>query len=487
MPISFVDAKAAETQSAAASNITATGTLPTGLAANDTMLMSVSSNRGTTESLVSDATAAGWTLDRTQADGAETVRYYHKVAGGSESAPVAVFTNAGAVIHSIITHISAYRDVDTAAPILLESSAPEAGASITTHSGPTLNNTDAGAWGVSMMTARQIASPQAWTPGTGLTERLDTDALIASANDHWALTQDTNGVLATGNWTPQGTTAATSVACMWSVLLKPSAGGGGGGPTIEFTEDFEGGPNGALPEPFATVDFDSATVYLDSMTHSNLRSIDGSLSLRNLNPTATALLYRLFSPARSVIYQRIYFYMADFTQGSTVMGVMTGTSVQQSNVQLSAAGGTFRLRDGATITATSSTTPTVGQWYRLELKTDLSALTHALRIFTGANLHGTTADEELSGSIAAGVGGSLLLEDASGDIILEDASGSLVTEDYVAGTGTTFERAFVGTNAANTFDWFVDAYADAPDTWVGPADVTPPPTFVDTSKFFLVL
>lgn len=280
--------------------------------------------------------------------------------------------------------------------------------------------------------------------------------------------------------------AATVRANVGAIELDTSGGGGGGGPTIDFEEDFEAGGDGSTPEPFATTDFTNQTAYAAAQTHSSLHSILGSKSLRILNPTATTYLYNTFSPAKAVLYQRVYFYMADWTEGTTVMGVYTGTNIQ-SNVQVPVTAGKFRLRDGTTVTATSTMTPAVGQWYRLELKTDYSAGTHALRIFTGGNLHGTTADEEISGSLGSGAtGGHLQLEDASGNIQLEDASGALVTEDYVAGV-STFDRVALGTNAANTLDWFMDTYAYAQDTWVGPADTGTPPAVVDTSKFFLVL
>lgn len=278
---------------------------------------------------------------------------------------------------------------------------------------------------------------------------------------------------------------ATNRANVGAIELDTSGGGGGGGgPTIEFTENFDIGPDGALASPFETVNFANATAYRDALFISNLHSITGSYSLRILNPTATTYLYNTVSPARTVIYQRVYFYMADWTNGTTLMAVQTGTTLQ-GNIQVPTAGAVFRLRDGTTITASSAMTPAVGQWYRLEYKVDLGAGTHALRIFTGANLHGTTADEEISGSITTG----------------------------------TFDRYVLGTNASNTLDWFFDAYATAPDNWVGPASVTPPAaggkiqkedasgnyqledgsgvlvtedyvaptTFVDTSKFFLVL
>lgn len=320
-------------------------------------------------------------------------------------------------------------------------------------------------------------------PPTGMTE-IDQPAQQVTPTQGFEWAKSDSGLTATAyTWTAS---AATVRANVGAIEFDTSGGGGGGGPTIDFEEDFELGGDGTTPEPFATTNFTNQTAYADAQSHSSLHSILGTKSLRILNPTGTTYLYNTFSPAKAVLYQRVYFYMADWTEGTTVMGVYTGTSIQ-SNVQVPATVSKFRLRDGTTITATSTMTPAVGQWYRLELKTDYSAGTHALRIFTGANLHGTTADEELSGSLGGGgVGGHLQLEDASGNIQLEDASGALVTEDYVAGV-TTFDRVALGTNAANVLDWFMDTYAYAQDTWVGPADTGTPPTFVDTSKFFLVL
>jgi hypothetical protein len=230
--ISFVNAQGVETEQTATTNLTATGTLPTGHSTNDLLLMSVSSNRGTQETMVSDPTSQGWTLAETVADGAETTRYYWKLDSGSESAPVSVFTNALGTLHSVITVIGAWRGVNQTTPILAEAQAVETSSSTTTHTGATLTNTDAASWGVFFASARQVIAPNSWTPGSGLTERVDIDAGISSSNDHWATLDDTNGTVPTGSWTPSATTsAATAVVTMWSVLIK--VGTGGGGPTTQ--------------------------------------------------------------------------------------------------------------------------------------------------------------------------------------------------------------------------------------------------------------
>jgi hypothetical protein len=455
-----------------ASNTLLTQNVPTNQ--DGDLLLWVISNGNT--NLISPPT--GWIdLASFASPGADALMVWYRIAA---SEPASYDSGSrGAASGRCSGIMIAYSGVDQTTPFDVTTPTPIAGTTTTTC--PAITPTTSGAWvlafaaalvGVGVVNAVYTSSNTTIDQSATSTSGASTNNVSAVSHAAWS----------SGAFTPLLTCSqATTRGIGGTAALRPAAGGGG--PTIEFTEDFEGAADG-VGATASTTSFDVAFQASATMTHSTLRSILGTRSLRFLNPTVTQYLYKSYSPARTVIYQRLYFYMADWTEGTTIMGVQTGTSLQ-SNVQVPVTAGKFRLRDGTTVTASSTMTPVIGQWYRLETKTDYGAATHALRIFTGANLHGTTADEELSGSMAAGVGGYLQLEDASGDIQLEDASGSLVTEDYVAGS-SSFDRAFVGTNAANTLDWFVDSYANSPDGWVGPAD-TGAPSFVDTSKFFLVL
>lgn len=204
---------------------------------------------------------------------------------------------------------------------------------------------------------------------------------------------------------------------------------------VEFSEDFEGAAD-TVGATTSTTTFNGNTNPSATMTHSTLRSITGTRSLRIQNPTATQGLYRTVAPARTLAYRRVYWYSADMTTGTVVMSAQTGATTNGSNIQIPASGA-IRLRDVTTVVATSSITAVVDQWYRFEQFVDSAAGTHRLRVFTGANLHGTVPDDEISGALTVG----------------------------------TWDRLTLGTNAANTLDWFWDTYADGTLDWIGPAAV----------------
>jgi hypothetical protein len=204
---------------------------------------------------------------------------------------------------------------------------------------------------------------------------------------------------------------------------------------VEFNEDFEGAADGVGATNLTTAFFGNSNPAA-TMSHSSLRSILGTKSLRINNPTGPQNLYNVFSPVRNLLYRRVYWYAVDITTALVIMSTQTGGTLNGSNVFVTAAG-VLRLRDGTTTTATSALTVAVGQWYRFEQFVDAGTGTHSLRVFTGANLHGTTPDDTISGALTVG----------------------------------TFDRAVVGTNALGTIDWFYDSYVDNQSTWVGPANV----------------
>lgn len=258
----------------------------------------------------------------------------------------------------------------------------------------------------------------------------------------------------------------------------------------EFTEDFEGGADGVTVTAPGTTAFSGLTGS-SAMTHSTLRSILGTTSLRILNPSGTMTLYQTISPARTVSYLRVYWFPASLTTGNANV-LMTETGATSQSAIQAAAGGVLRLRDGTTTIATSALTIQAGQWYRLELFADYIAGTQTARIFAGANVHGTVPDDTMTGSLttgtynraaighstavtydhfwdcyaedpsgwigpidtSGGVGGHLQLEDASGNYLLEDGSGVLLNEDYIAPSALSasdnFNRASLGSNWITT-------------------------------------
>lgn len=216
----------------AATKISGTGTgtaittaLPAGVAANDVLILEVGDGLDPT----AITTPAGWTLQRRTVDAGTApaeaaISAFWKAAGSSETAP----SLTASVATRWHTLIRAFRGVDNTNPFITENGIAEAGASTTTvHSAPALTNTDAGAWGIFSVCSRQVATPYTFTPGTGLTERVDQDTGVASTTNTAFEASDTNGPVATGSVTYSATgSAGSGIAAMWAALLRPASTGG---------------------------------------------------------------------------------------------------------------------------------------------------------------------------------------------------------------------------------------------------------------------
>lgn len=78
-----------------------------------------------------------------------------------------------------------------------------------------------------------------------------------------------------------------------------------------------------------------------------------------------------------------------------IVTIQNTGSTALANFQLSTTG-KLRVRNGNTLTATSTTTLTQNQWTRIEWTYNGQAGLQHVRIFAGANVEGTTADETIS-------------------------------------------------------------------------------------------
>jgi hypothetical protein len=104
--------------------------------------------------------------------------------------------------------------------------------------------------------------------------------------------------------------------------------------SAEFTEDFEGGANGVQATATTTA-FSGAVGAAATMTHSTLRSILGSTSLRLLNPTATAGLYRTFGTPTA---GSDFFTRANGALGSNWLATTNPCTIFNNSVRASTSG-----------------------------------------------------------------------------------------------------------------------------------------------------
>ena len=209
-------------------NLNATVGFPAGITPGDLLLLFAAHNQQ-----AAMTTPAGWTLVRTLTD-STTLRtsVYRRFYQPGDTAPVVVMGATGAWLCDLV----AYRGVNTTSPFIAEDGQQEPGVGLATHTSPTLTNTDAAAWLVGRIVSRSPATPQSWTPGSGLTERIDHESGISGAGNLIATTVDSAGVVATGSVAASATMTATSaVATMWAGLLRPNTA-----PTVDAGPDLAG-------------------------------------------------------------------------------------------------------------------------------------------------------------------------------------------------------------------------------------------------------
>lgn len=224
MAISYVGSAAAIAGGGANSTVNnATATLPSGLASGDLLLLFVDR---TNDFALTSGTPAGYSflrniLDVNTTPSAAQTDIYYKICTGSETTTGPNFTASSQT--RWIIHAAAYRGVNTTTPFIVQNGQGEAGTSAT-HAAPAITNTNASAWAVFHALTRGSATPQSWTPPTGFTERLDTDAAVAGTTNLYAITADSNAVVATGANTYSATaTSSASAATAWAAYLNPIA------------------------------------------------------------------------------------------------------------------------------------------------------------------------------------------------------------------------------------------------------------------------
>lgn len=162
---------------------------------------------------------------------------------------------------------------------------------------------------------------------------------------------------------------------------------------------------------------------------------------------ATGQIYWQPASPASEMWCRMYFQMADATPASAIVifdanGADTTTASFDVRVTT---GGNLNIRIPSSSLYTSSTTLTDNTWYRLEIHaigvdaaTDTTAV--ECRVFYGANLEGSTADETF---------------------------GAIGTPTNTAGTGGTFGRVTFGVSTSSTTTMSLDSLGYSDVGWLG--------------------
>ncbi len=186
-----------------------------------------------------------------------------------------------------------------------------------------------------------------------------------------------------------------------------------GGATETFAESFERGTVGSLPSASTTsydhtigdngdsggnVDaaFDTGGVSGQCVRFWNAQIATATWGFlgKNLTPTNSLYVRRYVKIDKAPIY-RTSFLLAKY---GGIHGAHHGSVAVGGRGQ----GGAFVLVNVDTNATVSQTLVPIGQWFRVEWHADLGQALQTLRVFVGANLHGTVPDEELSAPIYAG-------------------------------------------------------------------------------------
>jgi len=199
--------------------------------------------------------------------------------------------------------------------------------------------------------------------------------------------------------------------------------------------------NGIVGNKATSGTADVDTIGGGSATHPQFVSDgeDGSVAIEFDATTATMYL----QPASTLteIYGRAYCKVIDSENDNRYLLTARNGGNRVGDVRREG-DGTVTIRDNFTATdSTASGFMPLNTWVRFEWYVDQGGFTQELRLYKGANLHGTTADDTLTGSC-------------------NDVSG-------VASFGT------VTTNATNQ-QFRVDAFAIG-DDWIGPVSLSTKP------------
>lgn len=177
--------------------------------------------------------------------------------------------------------------------------------------------------------------------------------------------------------------AAGSSVANWSVTTVP-------GGAAAFSESFESGSSGA-PITTATTAFTSVD---PGWTFTNSpRPAGGSLAAQVSVPESTlSMLRRTRTTTGSPYYYRFYLQIPSYPLTANGLVYVKSASTVVQSLRLGTTG-QLQLRDGSTTRWSSNPLPR-NEWVRVEVAVDSVAMTIQMRLFTGTNVNGPTADQD---------------------------------------------------------------------------------------------
>jgi hypothetical protein len=205
---------------------------------------------------------------------------------------------------------------------------------------------------------------------------------------------------------------------------------------VLFTETAEGGTNGAA----ATTSTTSFSTVQADITHTNASGVAaGSLALRVAPAAGVNRYMQAFFTLGPIFYCRFYLTVPSAPVGGVCnVAASRGGGGSRGALQISTTG-KLEMALGAFVPWSSTTTVAGAGLVRVEWYQNNTAQEQVVRLFTGANVHGSTADE-VSGS-----------------------------QTYAAGTIDTFRWGQTGSGTTSPFVTFYDELAVDDATWLGSA------------------
>ncbi|HSX32715.1 MAG TPA: PKD domain-containing protein [Candidatus Saccharimonadales bacterium] len=206
-----------------------------------------------------------------------------------------------------------------------------------------------------------------------------------------------------------------------------------------FSEDFEGGSNGAaLTSSNTTYTTITGTAVFDNSTR-----VTGSLSAKLSPGGGTAVTLKEVFPSTPTgdthRFFRRYFRVNALPSGAgNIVLMRTRLSSSTTAQVIMNPAGTITVRDNNTTVGTTTTTISLNAWFRVEWELDAATTnTQTMKLFVGSNLNGTTPSE------------------------------SLTSKSYTQGA---FDRIEDGVgNSGYSGSLWIDAVDDDNATWPGPA------------------
>lgn len=162
-----------------------------------------------------------------------------------------------------------------------------------------------------------------------------------------------------------------------------------------LSEGFEGGSEGTAVGTGNSF-FNTGTGGTTPGVFAAAAKLFGSFGMSQVYSGSFGYQVYLWGSAQTNQYYRGYHYISSLPSSaqSVFLSALSGAT-QRAQITL-ATNGKFNMRSPATLQA-SSVSAYNGKWIRLEW--DLTGTTQTLRIFSGANLYGSTPDETVTGPI----------------------------------------------------------------------------------------